>query len=225
MRSTLVASLTLVTAFTSLAAAEQRFAQPPPSSAPRVATADELVDYAPPQLVDRAKVRAKLAANRGANLARFRMYQNTGVFPSNTYQDGSLNVWLDEEGHFCAAATIIRMSGGVALTDKVAEQNNFIKLGDVTQGPVMDWILTSGFTQGEIAAIQEPFRPVYIVPDEPTAPRIVDNGLRNTEDARLRAKYKSVEADIVKNRNASLDAATDRLMKNPKLARAFLAST
>ncbi len=218
MRSTLVASLTLVTALTSLAAAEQRFAQPPPSSAPRVAAAD--LDYAP--VVDRTKVRAKLAANRAANLDRFRAYQAKGVFPSNTYQDGQLNVWLDEDGNFCAAATIIRMSGGVALTDKVAEQDNFIKLGDVTQGPVMSWILTSGFTQGEIAAIQEPFRPVFNEP-EPHQPRIVDNGLRKTEDARLRAKYKVVEAAIVKNMNASLDAATDRLMKNPKLAAAFLA--
>lgn len=207
-----VASL-IVTSLTSLASADQRFSQPPPSSAPRVEM-DYLMAPAP---VDRAQVRAKLAANRTANLNRFRAYQTQGVFPSNTYTGDKLNVWLDEEGHFCAAATIIRMSGGVELTDKVAEQNNFIKLGDVKQGPVMDWILTSGFTQSEIASIQEPFMPVV---EQPSAP--IDNGLRAREDARLRAKYKQVEAQIVKSVNASLEAATDRLMKNQALARQLL---
>lgn len=222
MRLFLVASL--MTAFTSFASAESeapRFAQPPPGTE---RFAKPSYDIAPVQMLDRAKVRAKLASNRAANLQRFRAYQSKGVFPSNTYTDSKANVWLDEDGNFCAAATIIRMSGGTALADKVAEQNNFIKLGDVRQGPVMDWILTSGLTQGEIAAIQEPFEPVYNEPMPVLQPRIVDNGLRQREDARLRAKYKQVESQIVKNVNASLDAATDRLMSNPSLARTLLAS-
>lgn len=212
MRLPLVASL-IVTAFTSLASAEQpapHFAQPP--------SADMPYEQMPVRMADRAQVRAKLAANRTANLGRFRAYQKAGVFPSNTYQSRKLNVWLDQDGHFCAAATIIRMSGGTALADKVAEQNNFIRLADVTQGPVMDWILTSGFTQDEIAAIQEPFEPVMVEPS------VVDQGLRKREDDRLRAKYKVVEAQILKNAARSLDAATDRLMKNPTLARQLLNS-
>ena len=69
----------------------------------------------------------------------------------------------------CAAATIIKMSGQDALVNRVAEQNNFVRLADVEQGPLMDWILTSGFTQDEIAAIQEPFMPVTDAPVlEPT---------------------------------------------------------
>ncbi len=220
MRLVLVASL--ITTFTSFAAANApRFSQPPPGYATRVATADRPYEQMPMRMVDRAQVRAKLAANRTANLSRFRAYQNAGVFPSNTYQADKLNVWLDEDGHFCAAATIIRMSGQVALVDKVAEQNNFIKLGDVTQGPVMDWILTSGFTQGEIAAIQEPFEGVG---EDPRMTRVVNNDLRKQEDARLRAKYKQVEGQIVNTAASSLDAATDRLIKNPALARQLLAS-
>jgi hypothetical protein len=109
---------------------------------------------------------------------------------------------------------------------KVSEQNNFIKLGDVTQGPVMDWILTSGLTQAEIAAIQEPFEPVTQEPGEPawTEPRTVDSGMRQKEDDRLRAKYRAVERMIMINQRGSLDAATDRLMKNRALAASFLAS-
>ena len=137
-----------------------------------------------------------------------------------------LNVWLDADGHFCAAATIIKMSGQDDLVNKVAEQNNFIRLADVKQGPLMDWILTSGFTQDEIAAIQEPFMPVTREPAvAPVEPILVDAKLRAKEDARLLAKYKQVDKQLVKNRAKSLDKATDRLMKNPTLAWQLLAST
>ncbi len=227
MRLPLVACL-IVTAASSFASAEARFAQPPPGSAPRVAQVDpweQNDDLLSPVVVDRDAVRAKLAANRQANLGRFRSYQIAGVFPSNTYTKTKLNVWLDEQGHFCAAATIIRNSGRVDLANTVAAQNNFIRLGDVTQGPVMDWILTSGLTQVEIAAIQEPFEGVgggwrREPMEQPVV--AIDPALRTREDARLMAKYKQVEAQILKNASASLDAATDRLMKNPALASQLL---
>jgi hypothetical protein len=203
----------LMTAFTSFASAgAPRFSQPPPS-----ANADRI---APTHVVDRAKVRARLAANRTANLDRFRAYQTAGVFPHNTYADGKLNVWIDADGHICAAATIIKASGQAALVAKAGEQNNFIKLGDVKQGPLMDWILTSGLTQDEIAAIQEPFE------GQDDTRRFRGRIVRNwdSEDARLRAKYKQVDAAIVKSQAASLDAATDRLMANPVLASKLIRS-
>lgn len=173
---------------------------------------------APRRVLDRATVRAALAKARVTNLAAFRVYQNKGVFPSNTYKPGKLNVWLDEDGNFCAAATIIRMSGQDDLVSKVAEQNNFIRLADVKQGPLMSWILTSGLTQDEIAAIQEPFMDVSDRPLEPSQPILVDAKLRKAEDARLEAKYKRVDKLIVKQTKKSLDLATDRLMKHPSLA-------
>ncbi len=180
---------------------------------------------APARPLNRANVRAALARARAANLASFRVYQKKGVFPSNTYTNNKLNVWLDADGHFCAAATIIKMSGQDALVAKVAEDNNFIRLADVQQGPLMDWILTSGFTQAEIAMIQEPFRPVVKIPQvDPADPILVDAKLRKQEDARLRAKYKQVDAALVKAQRKSLDAATDRLMKNPALAWKLLAA-
>lgn len=212
-RLTIVLSLVASLSTTALAdraapaAPSMSFAQPP---------ADHVSS---PVRLDRAAIRAKLAQNRVANLARFRVYQRKGVFPNNTFAAGKLNVWLDTNGNFCAAATIIKMSGNSDLAQRTAEQNNFIKLGDVTQGPLMDWILTSGLTQAEIAAIQEPFR---IVADEPSG--VVDAKLRRAEDVRLQAKYKQVDAQIVKQQKKSLDLATDRLLANPALAASFLAS-
>ena len=173
-------------------------------------------------VLDRSEVRAKLAAARAANLARFRAYQQKGVFPSNTFADQMLNVWRDEAGHLCAAATIINASGQAALVAKVAQEDNFIRLADVTDGPLMDWILTSGFTQAEIAAIQEPFSPVMRQqPTEPEPARIVavDPARRRAEDARLLRKYRQVEAMLIKDQRASLEIAVDRLMAYPALAR------
>jgi hypothetical protein len=220
--SRLLIASTLLSLFSSIAAADQiapptRFAQPPVASeaqAPRPSRS--------PRVLDRASVRSALAANRTANLARFRAYQRGGVFPSNTYTGTKLNVWRDEAGHFCAAATIIRMSGQTALVDRVAEQSNFIRLAAVEQGPLMDWILTSGLTQDEIAAIQEPMMPVYQEGPVADPTRVVDAGLRKREDARLVAKYRQVDALIVKHEQASLDRATDRLMKHPELAWSLL---
>lgn len=210
--SRLLIAASLIAAFaTSTFAAEQRFAAPPPDVAG--ARAERPVQLRQQRVIlDRATVRSKLAEQRAANLARFRAYQQAGVFPSNTFDSRKLNVWTDADGHLCAAATIINASGKIDLVQRVAEQSNFIRLADVKQGPLMDWILTSGLTQAEIAAIQEPFMPVYR--EEP----VVEPKLRAAENARLIKKYKQVTASIVKNQTRSLDVAVDRLMKRQDLA-------
>lgn len=233
--SRLTLSCSLVIALSSVAVADRAtgFAKPPTvasvtassSTASGVAEVPQL-RIAPRRWLDRDTVRAALISARAANLNRFRVYQRKGVFPSNTYTDGKLNVWLDEDGHFCAAATIIKMSGKDALVNQVAEQNNFIRLADVRQGPLMNWILTSGFTQDEIAAIQEPFMPVTDNPvPEPQQPILVDSQLRRAEDARLRAKYRVVDRMLVKNQSRSIELAVDRLMKHQDLAWQLVAST
>ncbi len=213
--SRLMIAASLVAALATSAFARTQFAAPPPETT-QVSEPGDIAAFAPRlrriEVLDRATVRAKLAEARAANLARFRAYQQGGVFPSNTFAARKLNVWMDAEGHLCAAATIINASGQSALVQQVAEQTNFIRLADVKQGPLMDWILTSGLTQDEIAAIQEPFMPV--VGEDPG----VDPGLRAAENARLLKKYKSVTAMILKNQKKSLDRATDRLMKHPELA-------
>ncbi len=218
----LLVSCALVAILSSVAVAERapapHFAQPP--NADRVADPGErVVDpglgiLAP--MLDRATLRAALRSARKTNLAAFRAYQRAGVFPSNTFQRKQLNVWRDDAGHYCAAATILRSSGQTSLADRVAEQTNFIRLADVQQGPLMDWILTSGFTQDEIAAIQEPFSPV----SRSRSPEIllVDPKLRTAENQRLAARYAEVDKLIVKNEQRSLELAIDRLMKHQALA-------
>ena len=203
------------------------FAQPPAGWQARhgVPAASEPAPAPAPRftepVVDRDTVRTKLAAARAANLARFRAYQRKGEFPSNTYAAGQLNVWRDEAGHLCAAATIINASGAAALVEQVAEESNFIRLADVTAGPLMDWILTSGFTQAEIVEIQRPFSPVVRRPPLESRPSPIveiDPALRRAEDLRLARKYREIEAMLVRNQQASLELAVDRLMAHPALA-------
>ena len=204
--------LALVLSLSSVASAKRLpFAQPPEVASYRIA----------PPVLDRAQVRAALVKARAKNIAAFRAYQQAGVFPSNTFSADKLNVWVDAEGHLCAAATIIKASGQFDLVTRTGEQTNFIRLADVEQGPLMDWILTSGLTQDEVAAIQEPFRPVM---GEQPQPVLVDAELRKAEDKRLVAKYRAVDKMLVKNQKASLDAATTRLMNHPHLARQLVAA-
>jgi hypothetical protein len=226
-RFALVCSLVFGLSVSLVNPADAQFARAPEVASLDRGVADPVAGaelrVAPYRTADRATVRALLAKARGKNHAAFRVYQKKGTFPSNTYADRKLNVWIDENGHLCAAATIISMSGHRDLVMKVKDQNNFIRLGDVQQGPLMDWMLTSGFTQAELAMIQEPFMPVVDEPVmEPSRPIVVDAKLRKAENARLAAKYKTIDKKLVQATRTSLDRAVDKLMKRPDLVSQLL---
>ncbi len=152
--------------------------------------------------IDRAKLRAALGKRREQSLARFLAYRDAGVYPVNSYRPGIEHVWIDASGNLCAAATVISQDWGRDATARVGAEDNFIRLADVHEGPLADWILTSGLTHGEIVAIQEPM--VY----EPDL----------QEQQRLFAIYNSVERQIRTLWDESLDDATDKLMAHPELA-------
>lgn len=214
--SRIAAAFSLVVALSSVAAAAPSFSRPPPTAPAATMPADAPMMIVP---ATRAEVRAMLIENRAANLARFRAYQQKGSFPSNVYTGSALNVWRDAEGNFCAAATIIRASGQTALVDQIAEDDNFIRLATVTTGPMMDWILTSGLTQAELALIQRPFRPVATNPSRENPAMVgIHPSLRAKETARLAKLYREISATLARNQKRSLDAAVDRLMKRPQLA-------
>jgi hypothetical protein len=164
----------------------------------------------PLPMVDRAAVKKALVERREHNLAAFRTYRKAGVYPHNFVRPGPLNVWRDEEGHLCAAATMIDRDGQHALVAKIAETQNALRLLDVTEGPVMDWMLTSGLTIEEIDRIQLPMQR----PDE--------GGIeqwRAQEDARLSKAYAETDAWLVKHADEGLESAVTRLMQHPLLAK------
>jgi hypothetical protein len=217
LRRLVVIALTLAVSLSTLSSAAyaRGFASPPPF-APRKLVIDETRMETRPILTApmRAELKAVLSARRAKNVAAFRRYAQRGVYPHNFVVDGPLNVWIDEEGRMCAAATMIFRSGAKSLVRKVAREDNYIRLGAVAGGPLLDWMLTSGLTQHEIATIQEPFMG-RMEPIEP-APAIAKTP-RQLEDERLAARYREVLAMLAAGTDASLDAAIDRLATRPDL--------
>lgn len=161
---------------------------------------------------ERAQVRAELARRRATNLARFEAYVARGSYPVNSYEPGPLNVFIDDEGRICAAATIMTDDGLGELVRALASSNNFLRLGTVTDGPVMEWILRSGFTQEEIAMIQEPF-----MGNRQPEPDL-GVGPRQAEHERLVARYAEILAALRHDARANLDVATSRLLAHAHAA-------
>ncbi|MEO8844484.1 MAG: hypothetical protein ABI591_21025 [Kofleriaceae bacterium] len=156
----------------------------------------------------RKAVREALAKRREHNQAAFFAYVARGVYPHNTYRTGPLNVWRDANGHLCAAATMISKDGHDELAQQTAQANNNLRLLDVVDGPLLDWMLTSGFTIEEIDRIQLPNM----------EPPIVSPRTLAAEDAKLKKSYTATEALLKKQVKADLDTATARLLANPTLA-------
>jgi hypothetical protein len=171
---------------------------------------DIAVQYMP----SRAEVRAALAKRRAHNVAAFHAYWTAGVYPHNSYRVGPLNVWRDENGHFCAAATMIDKDGQHELAEQTGNTNVNIRLLDVTSGPLLDWMLTSGLTIEDIDMIQAPA----------IMPQRVDAQTLAVEDAKLKKGYIATEKYLAKHAAEDLDIATTRLMDHPDLARALVAA-
>jgi len=171
----------------------------------------------PMPIVNRADVEKALAARRDHNIAAFRAYAIAGVFPHNTVRSGPLNIWRDAEGHLCAAATMIDKDGKHELVQKTGDTNDFIRLLDVTTGPLLDWMLTSGLTLEEIDRIQAPM----IMPD----PTDEDRAWRASVDATLMQGYVETSAWLDTHRKDGLASAVDRLMAHPLLAQKLVNGT
>jgi len=160
---------------------------------------------------EKAAVRKALEKRRAKNLAAFRSYRKGGVYPHNTWRFGPLNVWIDKQGHLCAAATMIDKDGKHELVVETGRTNNQIRLMNVTEGALLDWIMMSGFTIEEIDRIQMP-----MIGDEGRLPDEMRDW--SAEDARLRKAYAVTDAWLVKRAKAGLDLATERVLQNPELA-------
>ena len=161
----------------------------------------------PTTVASRAQLRAQLAQRRATNLARFVAYREAGEFPQNHVQPGMLNVFIDDEGHICAAANLMAQDGLLALVRRQAAADNFLRLVTVNDGALYRWMLASGFTQAEIDLIQEPYDYIPEEPFEPAPPQVEDAEVR-----RLQARFREIERTLVRNADRSLDQAVDTLM-------------
>jgi hypothetical protein len=152
----------------------------------------------------RARLMRELRARRELNLRRFGAYHRAGVFPDNHVQPGMLNVFIDDEGHICAAANLVALDGLRGLVEDQSRTDNYVRLVDVHDGALYEWMLMSGFTQEEIGQIQEPYA---FIPDEPYV-----EPLEEQEKERLQQQLLAVEQMLRRDERASLAIALDRLI-------------
>ena len=96
---------------------------------------------------------AELAGRRAQMLQWLHEYTEDGVYPTDE-AGMPLSVFRDARGVLCPMAALIARSGHGELVDAVARTNNRLRLADVHDGPLYDWMLSSGLTRDEIIMIQ-----------------------------------------------------------------------
>jgi hypothetical protein len=94
-----------------------------------------------------------LAARRTALLDRLHDYWVAGEFALDDAGRPD-SVFRDAAGRECPMAAMISQSGHPDLVAMVVATNNRLRLADVHDGPLMDWILDSGLTHDEVVMIQ-----------------------------------------------------------------------
>jgi hypothetical protein len=111
-----------------------------------------------------------------------------------------------------------------ALLRGLSEQDNQVRIADVMDGPILAWILTSGFTQEECARIQPDY--VYLscndcLPGseegegvEFGSPRAEARATAEQDGQRIQKHLTSVAAKLKANTEASLAIALQRLKES-----------
>ena len=172
----------------------------------------------PPERVDHTEAwRTTLAARRAARVQNLRVYATRRQFPLNLGEPGLAHVFMDHRGVRCAMAELIWQSGAKDLVMHYVETDNDVVIAEQTDGPLIDWVLTSGLTMEEVAFVQVPGFNVseWEETGGPRAPvaRAVDPDKRAlaVETQRRRAHFRMALRQLEVSEPASLDLAIERL--------------
>lgn len=165
---------------------------------------------------DPADVRAELARRRELALERLHAYRVAGVFPTDEL-GLPLGVFRDDHGVRCPMSELIFQSGHPELVDEVVRTNNRIKLADVTDGALMDWMLGSGLTRDEIIAIQGVMEYGNSFDVNLNSVRLVNNLERvNEAHANVDRNIAELQARLAAQRERSLTSAAARLTRQQR---------
>jgi hypothetical protein len=151
----------------------------------------------------------QLAARRAQMIGWLHDYAQAGEFPTDI-AGMPASMFIGENGARCPMAELIHKSGRDDLVAAVAKDNNFVRLADVHEGPLHDWMLSSGLTMDEINMIQGLARVDYAwmrrqaIPLE-TGPTIL------AAKAQMRGKAETVEVALRDNTGTSLASAKKRI--------------
>ena len=105
--------------------------------------------------IEREKWRGRLSEEREKQITRLKAYRDAGTFPHNEgHAKHAVPIFVDRHDTACAVGHLMRMSGWEEEVKAIAAANNLVFVPDVTDGPLVEWVLLSGLTQEEAALIQ-----------------------------------------------------------------------
>lgn len=163
-----------------------------PSKTPSVSRESEL----------EARWRSALSDRREKMIDLLHDYWTKGDFVQNPDPAGGQGHFLlDGRGKPCPLASIIMESGDRDLIEEAAKRNNNVLVADITEGPILSWILRSGLTQEECILIQRPS-----LSGDDLARRV-----RPQEQKRLTADLEQVERSLRANAEQGLATAARRM--------------
>lgn len=137
-----------------------------------------------------------LAHARAQRVKALRAYVTAAKFPKNPDYLGQVPYFVDYEGTPCAVAYLMIQSGHQQAVDLISKANNQVRVMDVVDGPLVDWILTSGLTQEEAARIQPSYE--FMKPE--------------ADRTRIRRHLNTVLKELETNTLTSLETAVSRRM-------------
>jgi hypothetical protein len=107
-----------------------------------------------------AALRVRLEAARERNLAVLRGYRDAARFPRNdVVSDRAVPIFVDARDTACAVGFLMRASGWEAEVAAIARDDLHVFVDDVSAGPLLAWVATSGLTREEAALIQPTYAP------------------------------------------------------------------
>jgi hypothetical protein len=141
----------------------------------------------------------KLSGRRSMQIQRLHAYALRGEFPRNLDFPGkAVPYFIDAGGTPCAVADMMIKDGAEAPARKIGAADNHILVSAVKDGPLADWILSSGLLQEEAALIQPSYHH-HKAPGE-------------DEKSRVRSRLLSVELKLRGQTPQSLKTAVSRLL-------------
>ncbi|MGD9636088.1 MAG: HEAT repeat domain-containing protein [Pirellulales bacterium] len=169
---------------------------------------------ASPSAID--SIYRELASRRRLQIARLHDYAIVGRFPRNLDFPGQLvPYFVDKCGTACAVGHLIRLDGHSGLVASIASTRNHVRIEDVTQGPLVNWIRGSGLTRAECALIQ----PSYSTIEDYRPTREWQN-----EQDRLRKHFAEVERTLEVQTQRSLGEALIEKLRSERESGAESAS-
>jgi hypothetical protein len=150
-----------------------------------------------------ARWRSALRDRRESMIDLLHAYWTSGDFVQNPDPAGGPGHFLlDGRGKPCPLASIIIESGDRGLIEDAARRNNGAMVADLTEGPLLSWILRSGLTQEECILIQRP----SLSGDD------LSRVVRPQEKRKLASDLEQVERSLRANSEQGLASAARRLV-------------